>query len=151
MDGRAAFFLPTFSTFRTALARRTSLLLALVALVLASAATDAGAAVNTGLLGISPPRRVEVTRPPVTLPPTIVQNTTRLTFNMTVTPGVLIQRVDGTFDIDRSPRALRAAQLMLDVGPLKFKLPPNRQLPLHFRWVTLPRGARAAYLGLLVT
>jgi competence ComEA-like helix-hairpin-helix protein len=104
-----------------------------------------------GLLGISPPRRIVVAKPPVKLRPTLVQNTTDQTFKMTVFPALLTQRLDGSFDIDKSPRNLRAAQLILDVGPTKFELPPNRQINIHFRWTNLPRGTRAVYTGLVVT
>jgi competence ComEA-like helix-hairpin-helix protein len=125
----------------------------LPALVLLPAGSAGAAAPSKtrGLLGISPPRRVVVARPPVSLRPTLVQNTTDQTFKMTVVPALLIQRLDGSFDIDKSPRNLRAAQLILDVGPAKFELPPNRQIDIHFRWVNLPRGARAVYTGLVVT
>jgi competence ComEA-like helix-hairpin-helix protein len=123
----------------------------LAALVSLPAAAGAAPAKPRGLLGISPPRRVEVARPPVTLRPTLVQNTTDQAFKMTVFPALLIQRLDGSFDFDRSPRALRAAQLILDVGPAKFDLPPDRQIDIRFRWVNLPRGTRAVYTGLVVT
>jgi competence ComEA-like helix-hairpin-helix protein len=70
---------------------------------------------------------------------------------MTVFPALLTQRLDGSFDLDKSPRNLRAAQLILDVGPTRFELPPNRQINIRFRWVNLPRGTRAVYTGLVVT
>jgi competence ComEA-like helix-hairpin-helix protein len=123
-----------------------------LALLAPGGAADAATPANKqGLLGISPPRRIVVARPPVTLRPTLVQNTTDQTFKVTVFPALLTQRLDGSFDIDTTPRDLRAAQLILDVGPAKFELPPNRQINIHFRWVNLPRGTRAVYTGLVVT
>jgi competence ComEA-like helix-hairpin-helix protein len=127
------------------------LVLALLAPPLADRADAATPSKQQGLLGISPPRRVEVGRPPLTLRPTLVQNTTDQTFRMTVFPALLTQRLDGSFDIDKTPRNLRAAQLILDVGPTKFELAPNRQINVRFRWVNLPRGTRAVYTGLVVT
>jgi competence protein ComEA len=130
------------------------MLLIVLVLVLCApldAAVAATPSKSQGLLGISPPRRIVVSRPPVTLWPTLVQNTTDQTFKMTVFPALLTQRLDGSFDIDKTPRNLRAAQLILDVGPTKFELPPNRQINIHFRWVNLPRGTRAVYTGLVVT
>ncbi|HEX4733789.1 MAG TPA: helix-hairpin-helix domain-containing protein [Thermoleophilaceae bacterium] len=129
------------------------LLIALVLVLCAplDAALAAAPARTQGLLGISPPRRIVVAKPPVTLRPTLVQNTTDQTFKMTVFPALLTQRLDGSFDFDRSPRSLRAAQLILDVGPTKFELPPNRQINIKFRWANLPRGTRAVYTGLVVT
>ena len=114
-------------------------------------AAVAAAPAKQGLLGISPPRRIVVAKPPVTLRPTLVQNTTDQTFKMTAFPALLTQRLDGSFDFDRSPRALRAAQLILDVGPKKFDLPSNRQINIKFRWANLPLGTRAVYTGLVVT
>jgi competence protein ComEA len=133
---------------------RKILIACMLALLVPTAAEVADAATpgkKQGLLGISPPRRVEVGRPPLTLRPTLVQNTTDQTFAMTVFPALLTQRLDGSFDIDKTPRNLRAAQLILDVGPTKFELAPNRQINIHFRWVNLPRGTRAVYTGLVVT
>jgi competence ComEA-like helix-hairpin-helix protein len=121
-----------------------------VVLLLPTLASPALAAKQPGVLGISPPRRIVVARPPVTLPPTVVQNTTQFTFDMTITRGLLTQRLDGSFDIDTSPRNLRAAQLILDTAPNRFVLPPDRQVDLRFRWANIPRGARAVYVGLLV-
>ncbi|MEA2492114.1 MAG: competence protein ComEA, partial [Thermoleophilaceae bacterium] len=119
-------------------------------LLLAALAPAAEAAKPPGVLGISPPRRIVVARPPVTLEPTLVQNTTQFDFDVTVTRGLLAQRLDGSFELDKSPRNVRAAQLILDTAPTKFKLPRNRQVQLRFRWANLPRGTRAAYVGLLV-
>ncbi|HEX6714073.1 MAG TPA: helix-hairpin-helix domain-containing protein [Thermoleophilaceae bacterium] len=131
--------------------RKLLIVLVLVLCAPLDAAVAATPSKSQGLLGISPPRRIVVAKPPVTLRPTLVQNTTDQAFKMTVFPALLTQRLDGSFDIDRSPRNLRAAQLILDVGPTKFDLPPNRQIDIHFRWVNLPRGTRAVYTGLVVT
>jgi competence ComEA-like helix-hairpin-helix protein len=136
-----------FDTFRPALARKLALA---VVLLLPTLVSPALAAKQPGVLGISPPRRIVVARPPVTLAPTVVQNTTQFTFDMTITRGLLTQRLDGSFDIDTSPRNLRAAQLILDTAPNRFVLPPDRQVNLRFRWANIPRGARAVYVGLLV-
>jgi competence ComEA-like helix-hairpin-helix protein len=135
---------------RLALCRSLVLLAALVTALL-GVARDAAAATNDkGVLSMQPARRTLTARPPLQLSPTHVSNSTPLAMQVTVFPTLLVQELDGSFSFDEDARDLNAARLMFPVGPSKFTLEPNQSRDLDLRWQLLPRGARAAYLGLVV-
>jgi len=105
---------------------------------------------DQGVLSLTPPRRNIVAKPPLTLSPATVRNTTQLTMRVRVFPTLLFQHLDGTFGFNETPRELNAARLIFPVEPRRFTLEPGEARVLRLRWALLPRGAKAAYVGLLV-
>jgi competence ComEA-like helix-hairpin-helix protein len=114
-----------------------------------SANADA-AAPSHGVLSISPARRDVTGRPPLTLAPTEVKNTTEVGMVVKTFPVLLFQNLDGTFGFNESPRDLNAAKLQFGVGPAQFRLAPQHMQTVSLRWQLLPRKAKAAYLGMVV-
>ena len=110
---------------------------------------DASAAVNKGVLSISPARRDITARPPQVLSPTNVKNTTQADMAVRVFPVLLFQNLDGSFGFNTTPRELSEAKLQLTTGPNAFDLKPQTQQTVHLRWNLLPRTAKAAYLGVV--
>lgn len=102
-----------------------------------------------GTFSISPSRRDLVGRPPATLVPTQVGNTTKDAYDVRAFPVVLHQDVSGAFQFDESPRPLDAARRILRVSPALFRLAPGQTGTVRLRWQLLPRGARAAYIGVV--
>jgi competence ComEA-like helix-hairpin-helix protein len=135
---------------RLALCRSLVLLAAVVAACVGMTSDAAAAANDKGVLSMQPARRTLTVRPPLHLSPTRVSNSTPLAMQVTVFPTLLVQDLDGSFSFNEDPRELNAARLMFPVGPSKFRLEPNQSRNLDLRWQLLPRGARAAYLGLVV-
>jgi competence ComEA-like helix-hairpin-helix protein len=112
---------------------------------------DADAATPArGVLSISPARRDVTGRPPLTLTPTEVKNTTEVGMVVKTFPVLLFQNLDGTFGFNESPRDLNAAKLQLGVAPAEFRLAPQHAQTVSLRWRLLPRKAKAAYLGMVV-
>jgi|GEM_PF-1468341 len=124
-------------------------LAALLALAAPSipAATAQGAA--DGTFSISPSRRDLVGRPPATLIPTRVSNTTKGTYDVRVFPVLLRQDLSGAFQFDESPRPLMAAGRILRVSASRFQLAPGQSRQVGLRWELLPLDARAAYIGVV--
>jgi competence ComEA-like helix-hairpin-helix protein len=131
---------------------RTRLLIALplCAIALGSGVDADAAAPARGVLSISPARRDVTARPPLSLAPTEVKNTTEVDMVVKTFPVLLFQKLDGTFGFNESPRELNAAKLQLGVGPAQFRLAPQQAREVSLRWLLLPRKARAAYLGMVV-
>jgi hypothetical protein len=102
-----------------------------------------------GTFAISPSRRDLAGRPPVTLAPTRVSNTTRESYDVRVFPVLLRQGLTGAFQFDESPRPLNAARTILRVSPSRFGLAPGQSRKVRLRWELLPRGARATYVGVV--
>ena len=127
----------------------------LIVLVLALSAVVRGDALaagspQSGVLSITPARRSITARPPVRLTPTVVRNTTPLDMKVTVFSTLLTQDLDGSFSFQENTRDLNAARLIFGAQPVKFTLKPGQAQTLSLRWNLLPRGARAAYIGLVV-
>lgn len=117
---------------------------------LPSAAPAQTAPSDQGVLSLTPPRRNIAAKPPLTLTPATVRNTTQLTMRVRVFPTLLFQRLDGTYAFNETARELNAARLIFPVAPRRFTLEPGEARVLRLRWALLPRGAKAAYVGLLV-
>lgn len=111
------------------------------------AAAAQGAA--DGAFSISPSRRDLVGRPPATLIPTRVSNTTKDTYDVRVFPVLLRQDLSGAFGFDDSPRPLMAARRILRVSASRFRLAPGQSRKVGLRWELLPLNARAAYIGVI--
>ncbi|MEA2271306.1 MAG: hypothetical protein QOI98_14, partial [Solirubrobacteraceae bacterium] len=75
-----------------------------------------------GTFSITPSRRDLVGRPPLTLVPTRVSNTTQDSYDVRVFPVLLRQDLTGAFQFDESPRPLNAALRILPVSPSRFRL-----------------------------
>jgi hypothetical protein len=115
-------------------------------------AGDSPAAAQTsdpGLFSITPARRAVIARPPALLRSTRVSNTTRSRLLVTVFPVLLRQQLDGAFAFGSRPAQLRAARLIMGVGPRRFALDPGEQREVSLRWQLLARGTRAAYMGVV--
>ena len=108
-------------------------------------AQDAG-----GVLGITPARRTETARPPLTLSPTRVSNTTETTFGVRTFSSELGQALDGSFTFGESPADLRRGRLIMPVTPERFELAPGNGQDLALRWNVIPEGKKAVYVGLVV-
>lgn len=124
-----------------------------VAFVLALA-TLSGNEVALGIgpdkqLGITPSRRDLVGRPPKTLDPTTVFNNTTVDYRMRVIPVILTQESDGAYSFESTPRSLTRARLIMSGSPTEFLLNHGRTQEVKVRWNGLPRGGRAAYVGLV--
>lgn len=115
-------------------------------LTLALLPADAPAA---GQFSITPARRSIVGRPPVTLGTTSVGNTTAKTFQVKVFPVFLSQRLDGSFALSEGPLDVRRAGLVVSVGPTKFDLTPGARQEVKLRWEGLPKGTKAAAVGVI--
>jgi hypothetical protein len=102
-----------------------------------------------GTFAISPSRRDLVGQPPVTLVPTRVSNTTPDSYDVRVFPVLLTQNLTGAFQFDETPRPLNAARAILGVSPSRFRLAPGESREVGLRWELLPRGTRAAYVGVV--
>jgi competence ComEA-like helix-hairpin-helix protein len=128
-----------------------SLLLA-PAVIGSSLAASAQAALpsKTGVLSMTPAKRTLIARPPVTLSPTRVANTTQLNMKVRVFPAFLTQALSGTFGIKESPSDLAAARLVFPVGPQAFPMKPGDVTHIQLKWNLVPRGQKAVYLGLVV-
>jgi hypothetical protein len=138
---------------RTRLRHRALLLasLGVSLLVLAAPSVPAGVAQATpsGTFSISPSRRDLVGRPPATLVPTKVSNTTQDSYDVRVFPVLLRQDLSGAFQFDETPRPLTEARNILPVSPSHFLLAPGRSRDVALRWELLRPGARAAYVGVV--
>lgn len=103
---------------------------------------------DTGLLGISPSRRLVSDKPPVLLTPVHFSNTTKLRYDVRVFPALLGQRLDGTIFIKTDPSSLAAAKRIVTLqGKLAYVMQPGEREQLSVRWNLLPPGLRAAALG----
>src|SRR6476620_4577526 len=85
----------------------------------------ASAAVDKGVLSMTPAKRELTGRPPVHLTPTRVSNSTQLAMDITTFPVLLTQELDGSFGFSEDPRDLNAARLVFPVSPNRFELKPG--------------------------
>jgi hypothetical protein len=102
-----------------------------------------------GTFSITPARRYIVARPPATLAPTTVANTTGGTLRVKVFPVLLGQALSGAFTFEASASALAAAGNVLGVGPSSFTLAPGASRRVGLRWRRLPSHARIASVGVV--
>jgi P pilus assembly chaperone PapD len=130
--------------------------LGLAALAICILALDAGSVPTAraqgsadGTFSITPSRRDLVGRPPLTLVPTRVSNTTQDSYDVRVFPVLLTQNLTGAFQFDESPRPLDAARRILSASPVRFRLAPGASRDVRVRWELLPLDARAAYIGVI--
>lgn len=124
-------------------------LLAAAVVLLAFAAPASPAAAADGSFSITPSRRDILARPPVTLAPTTVSNTTKSSYDVRAFPVVLRQGLSGAFEFDETPRALNTARMIMRVSPSRFRLAPGQSRKVAVRWELLARGRRAAYVGVI--
>lgn len=120
-----------------------------VALLAVSFAAAPHAALAAGTFSITPSRRDVAGRPPVTLAPTQVRNTTGDSYDVRVFPVLLRQGLSGAFQFDETQRPLNAARTILDVTPSRFRLAPGGSREVALRWHLLPLSSRAAYVGIV--
>jgi hypothetical protein len=99
--------------------------------------------------GISPARRDVVDRPPLTLLPTDVFNTTNVPYSVKVFPVLLGQDITGAFTFQEIPRDLSGALDILTPTPSSFTLHPDESREVQLRWNYLPLGERVAYIGVV--
>jgi len=123
--------------------------LAVLAAPVVPAAIGQGSGPDAGTFAISPSRRDLVGRPPATLVPTRVSNTTQASYDVRVFPVLLEQDLGGGFRFDETPRPLNAARMILRASPSRFRLRPGQSRQVGLRWERLPIGARAAYIGVV--
>jgi hypothetical protein len=102
-----------------------------------------------GTFSITPARRYVVARPPASLVPTTVANTTDGTLRVQVFPVLLGQAPSGAFTFEPSASALAAARGVLGVGPTSFTLTPGASRRVGLRWRRLPSHARIANVGVV--
>ncbi len=102
-----------------------------------------------GTFSISPSRRDLVGRPPATLLPTNVSNTTRDTYAVHVFPVLLSQNLSGAFQFREDPAGLNDARNVLSAMPSDFTLAPGQTRQVALRWQLVPLNSRAAYLGVV--
>jgi competence ComEA-like helix-hairpin-helix protein len=131
--------------------RARPLLLTVLAAAIAGGLTPPAGAQqpDTGLFSITPSSQTVVGRPPTTLGRTLVRNTTKASLEVTVFPVILGQDVNGSFTFSESARDLNAAQKILSPSERAFVMAPNTSHDVRLRWNLLPRGARAAHLGVV--
>lgn len=132
--------------------RRPLLVLALAAVLppAAPAAAQSPGGQEEGLFSLTPVRRNVVARPPVELlPASGVSNSTRDPYRVRVFPVLLRQELDGSFSFAEDAQSLNTARRILAPLPNRFVLAPGSQRQVDVRWSLLPRGARAAYVGLV--
>jgi len=122
--------------------------LALLVVALAVPTARAQVAAN-GTFSITPSRRDLVGRPPVTLLPTRVSNTTQQTYDVRVFPVLLHQNLSGAFQFAETPIPLGEARMILGVSPSQFQLAPGRSREVALRWELLRIRAREAYIGII--
>jgi competence ComEA-like helix-hairpin-helix protein len=120
-----------------------------VLLVLASAAVAPAQTSTEGTFGISPARRDIVGRPPASLMPTHIVNTTRTPYRVHVFSALLGQDITGAFTFGETPRDLAEGTKVLSGSPTDFTLSPGQSSTVAIRWNLLPLGTRAAYVGLI--
>jgi competence ComEA-like helix-hairpin-helix protein len=104
---------------------------------------------TTGSFGISPARRNVVARPPTSLAPTHVADTTTVPYAVTVFPVLLTQDLTGAFNFSQDPRDLQAASTILSTSRKSFLLAPGASQDVSLRWNLLPLNTRAAYIGIV--
>jgi hypothetical protein len=126
-----------------------SLAMGVVALGGASVPAALGQGTADGTFSITPSRRDLVGRPPLTLVPTRVSNTTQDSYDVRVFPVLLTQNLTGAFQFDESPRPLDAARRIVSASPTRFRLAPGASREVRLRWELLPLDARAAYVGVI--
>ena len=100
--------------------------------------------------GAAPTARFLNARPPATLGPLVVSNTTRSRYVVRLKAVVLDQRLDGAFEPRLSASALRSAKRLLGLSATRFALAPGQQQVVGVRWLRRPRGSRSAALAVLV-
>jgi hypothetical protein len=141
-------FLPSNSLRHLAVALASALVF-VVALTGVSIPAAVAQGSGEGTFAISPSRRDLVGRPPLTLDPTRVSNTTQDSYDVRVFPVLLRQDLTGAFQFDETPPPLNTARRILHVSPLRFQLAPGESREVGLGWELLPLGARAAYLGVV--
>jgi hypothetical protein len=115
-----------------------------------SAEALAGEAVPVGgTFAVTPARRYVVARPPASLVPSTLSNTTQDVLRVRVYPVLLSQLSSGEFAFDPSSSELDGARALLAVGPTSFTLAPGDSRHVGLRWRRLPPHAREAAVGVI--
>jgi len=115
------------------------------------AAAPAGAvSFPPNTFGAAPTARFLNARPPATLGPLVVSNTTRNGYVVRVKPVFLDQRLDGAFEPRLTAAAERSAKRVLGLSATRFALAAGQQQAVQVRWLRLPKASRSAAMAVLV-
>lgn len=130
---------------------RLALALALVGVsALVPAGRSSAISFPPNTFGAAPTARFLNARPPATLGPLVVANTTRSNYDVQLQPVFVDQRVDGVFQPRLTASALRAAKRLLGLSATRFALSPGRQKTVQARWLRRPRASRSAALAVMI-
>jgi hypothetical protein len=102
-----------------------------------------------GSFSVTPARRYVAARPPVSLTPSRVANTTHTPLRVRVYPVLLAQQPGGAFTFEPVASELTEARRLLAVTPSSFVLRPGAARELAVRWRRLPAHARLAAVGIV--
>lgn len=129
---------------------RPRLRLLVVPLLLAlGVAADATAQSDDGLFSVTPSRQILNDRPPASLDPFEVSNTTSQPLNVSVIPAVLDQRISGEIIFDESQPALDAAKRWLRPSIETFRLAPGGNRKVEVEWIDRPAGQPILNMGII--
>ena len=123
-------------------------LLAAGACVLAPAAPTF-AATDDGLFSVMPARQVINGRPPQSLQPFSVSNTTKVPLKVLVIPGILDQRLSGEIFFKEDPASLRDARKILTPDVEHFRLAPGQRQSVHVDWRLRPLDKKVLNMGVI--
>jgi len=140
---------PQSITLRHGAVALASLAISLLVLAVPSVVGAAAPTAADGTFSISPSRRDLAGKPPASLVPTKVTNTTKESYDVQAFAVLLRQDLTGAFQFSETPRSLTAARTILGVSPSRFRLSAGSSRVVKLRWALLPRGARAAYIGVV--
>lgn len=112
------------------------------------AAAQEPATPDTGF-GIQPAREETVGTPPLSLGQTVFNRSSE-EYDVDVSTAFLTQGPDGVILPVEEAASLSAARKILTVSPRKFELGAGESRQLDVEWRRLPRGERAAAIGLVV-
>src|SRR3954463_1916657 len=116
--------------------------------VLAPAAT-APAQPDDGLFSVTPARQIVNGRPPKSLQPFAVSNTTEVPLKVLVIPGILDQRLSGEIFFKEDPASLRDAHRILTPDVDHFQLAPGQRHSVHVDWRLRPLDKKVLNMGVI--
>jgi hypothetical protein len=119
-----------------------------VGLLAAAAPTAQAAPPPAGSFSITPAESVLTSRPPLTLSPTAVSNTTDGGLDVLAYPVLLTQQRSGAFSFSSTPTALQTARAILAVSPARFVLPAQSVRSVSLQWKSTPHH-RSSYIGVV--
>src|SRR3954468_8708570 len=108
--------------------------LAAGAFVFAPAAAALAAQADDGLFSVTPARQIVNGRPPRSLQPFAVSNTTKVPLKVLVIPGILDQRLSGEIFYKEDAASLRDARRILTPSVDHFLLEPGARRAVGAAW-----------------